>query len=670
MSFPFSISGNLGKRSTLPVAPVFTAPVNQEIITEDVAYTVTVTSVGDTSVTLKDGGSTIGAMTNAGGGVWTYTWTPTSPDYDVQLNAVGNNSGQGQTLTIVVAEANLVSQDISAWTPTNVTVTGSQPDPAGGSTAYKLTMANGTGASYSITRNASSAPANINSGQEVWFGYESGCNIKGIHFYSSSDGGAHSNTSIKIDDEQARLEDSSIAIVERKVVGSITWVRIWMQFQEAVSQGPQNFTFYFDTDISGTLQSTFTTSDFLYMWKPRTADGNLPFTAAQRYGVYYRSVASGVETWTVNSPYSNTAADLDASPIEFWVIKPTGWSSTGQYPVLYALPALSIGTENLRTIFASYPDEYGCVVVIPYFRSEGAFYWAGSTASGTHNDHLSTVAIRDMAIKAMGASSNKDEHLLIGYSKTGFAALNLLMLNPTKFGYAYAWDGKYDNNYATEAATYGWNNYFGSSGQFQLYDPKVIAPTYKANVSDTTRIYLSGYYTFGADQLSIKAVFDAESIPYNYQRTLESAHSWTSGWLAQAVEDLFLMADLIDPPVNTVLPVISGDPYTDEVLNVGNGTWTSIGTPSYTYQWKKDGVSIGGATTSAYTVVAGDVGSEITGTVTATNAGGATFATTAGLTILAGSNPDAGPTDGILLEDGTSFRLLEDGTSFRVQETQ
>jgi hypothetical protein len=81
-------------------------------------------------------------------------------------------------------------------------------------------------------------------------------------------------------------------------------------------------------------------------------------------------------------------------------------------------------------------------------------------------------------------------------------------------------------------------------------------------------------------------------------------------------------------PTNVVLPAISGTPQEGEVLTVWPGAWTG-GVNSFTYQWKKAGVDIAGATTSTYTPVSGDVGDAITCVVTAHNGAGTTPATSA-----------------------------------------
>lgn len=87
------------------------------------------------------------------------------------------------------------------------------------------------------------------------------------------------------------------------------------------------------------------------------------------------------------------------------------------------------------------------------------------------------------------------------------------------------------------------------------------------------------------------------------------------------------------PPVNTVLPVISGTPEIGEALSVSTGTWTTTGSVSYAYQWKRGGVNISGATAASYTLVAGDDGSDVSCDVTATDDGGNTTATTAAVNV-------------------------------------
>ena len=77
-------------------------------------------------------------------------------------------------------------------------------------------------------------------------------------------------------------------------------------------------------------------------------------------------------------------------------------------------------------------------------------------------------------------------------------------------------------------------------------------------------------------------------------------------------------------PVNTVAPAITGTAQEGQTLTCSTGTWS--GSPTYTYQWKRNGSNIGSATNSTYLLVLADVGQSILCTVTATNALGSSNA--------------------------------------------
>jgi hypothetical protein len=88
---------------------------------------------------------------------------------------------------------------------------------------------------------------------------------------------------------------------------------------------------------------------------------------------------------------------------------------------------------------------------------------------------------------------------------------------------------------------------------------------------------------------------------------------------------------LFGPPVipaNTSPPVITGTTQVGQTLAVSVGTWSGTAA-TYTFQWKRGGVNISGATSSLYLLVTADLAAMITVTVTATNAAGSASATSA-----------------------------------------
>jgi hypothetical protein len=98
--------------------------------------------------------------------------------------------------------------------------------------------------------------------------------------------------------------------------------------------------------------------------------------------------------------------------------------------------------------------------------------------------------------------------------------------------------------------------------------------------------------------------------------------------VATSIATVLITSD--EPPIapaNAGLPAISGTPVVGETLTASTGSWTGTVPITYTFQWKADDVEIGGATAATYLVTSGEIGAEITCTVTATNIIGAASAT-------------------------------------------
>jgi hypothetical protein len=89
-------------------------------------------------------------------------------------------------------------------------------------------------------------------------------------------------------------------------------------------------------------------------------------------------------------------------------------------------------------------------------------------------------------------------------------------------------------------------------------------------------------------------------------------------------------------PVTTGGDLVSGNPLVCSTLSVQEGSWTDGGATitGTTYQWKKDGSLIIGATSSTYVVQASDVDSTISFSITKTNSSGSTTANSNSVIIL------------------------------------
>lgn len=94
-----------------------------------------------------------------------------------------------------------------------------------------------------------------------------------------------------------------------------------------------------------------------------------------------------------------------------------------------------------------------------------------------------------------------------------------------------------------------------------------------------------------------------------------------------AVDGVWGTAYLVTPslPENITLPFITGTPAEGSTLTVSNGGWLDVN--SFTYQWKKGGVVISGATSKTYTATTADHSGVLTCVVTGHNDAGTASAT-------------------------------------------
>ena len=105
------------------------------------------------------------------------------------------------------------------------------------------------------------------------------------------------------------------------------------------------------------------------------------------------------------------------------------------------------------------------------------------------------------------------------------------------------------------------------------------------------------------------------------------------------------LAVVASAPVNTALPVVSGEAKDERTLSASAGVWSGSPTITYAYQWEScntagEGcLSISGATAASYTVTHEEVGDTIRVKVTAKNSAGEALASSAQTATVAASAP-------------------------------
>lgn len=114
-------------------------------------------------------------------------------------------------------------------------------------------------------------------------------------------------------------------------------------------------------------------------------------------------------------------------------------------------------------------------------------------------------------------------------------------------------------------------------------------------------------------------------------------------------------------PANIMAPVVSGTASVGNVLTITNGTWTGTPAPSFSYQWRRDGAAISGATAATYkTVDPIDVGASIDCLVTASNSAGSASADSNNISLNSGSGV---PPPSTTLKSSVTYRGVTFGFS-------
>jgi hypothetical protein len=169
------------------------------------------------------------------------------------------------------------------------------------------------------------------------------------------------------------------------------------------------------------------------------------------------------------------------------------------------------------------------------------------------------------------------------------------------------------------------------------------------DVSDTTipSVVLAPYE--GKSYSSLSATFTDDTFPAyapggTPAPTFDQTHTvgpgtvsvtggtWSNeqGGFYSGTNTSFAVDDLA--PVDAQPPTITGTATVGSTLTAYNPTWYG-GTPTYAFQWTRNGNPITGATSDTYVPTTNDVGKKVAVTVTATNSVGSTSATSPAVTV-------------------------------------
>ena len=222
------------------------------------------------------------------------------------------------------------------------------------------------------------------------------------------------------------------------------------------------------------------------------------------------------------------------------VVKPTSPAAV-PHCFLWALPVVAeqsadtTGNPVAALVAAGAHNQLNATIIVPSF---GQLSYCADHATDRTIQYEAFVA-KQLIPWAMAnlATTGTEKHLLIGFSKSGFASMGLLLKYPQLFAKAACWDWPADMpNYNTYdgAVNYGTDANFQAN--YRLTSAYMDA--HKAPVQGSNRIWIGGYSAFQTDVADFDALLTAKAIPHTTETPTSRTHAWNSGWVPDALAAL------------------------------------------------------------------------------------------------------------------------------------
>ena len=251
---------------------------------------------------------------------------------------------------------------------------------------------------------------------------------------------------------------------------------------------------------------------------------------------YLRTDANGVK-W-----YQTISAGNAPGPQALRVLAPTHPAPGVPHNFLYVLPVQAMlgnkykdGLAALSKVDAQ--NRYNLTIIAPSFAID-PWYADNPTNPDVQYEDFMTKELVPWVEQHLSVTGH-EQNWLLGFSKSGLGAEDLILKHPGIFAVAAAWDfpagmSSYDQYGPDPAASYGTQANFQAN--YRLTPAFVHA--HRWQFQTRTRIWIGGNREFPADMSNYASLLTKEEILYTRQAPQSMSHSWTSGWVPIALAAL------------------------------------------------------------------------------------------------------------------------------------
>jgi S-formylglutathione hydrolase FrmB len=231
------------------------------------------------------------------------------------------------------------------------------------------------------------------------------------------------------------------------------------------------------------------------------------------------------------------------------VLAPSNPAPGVPHNFLYVLPVepelgsvYGDGLETLRGMDAQ--DRYNVTIIEPSFAVDPWYADNPNDANLRYesfltNDLVPWVAqnlVPSAGTQPLGALPGHEQNWLIGFSKSGIGAADMLFKHPDLFAVAGSWDfpadmASYDQFGSSSANEYGTDANFQAN--YRLTPSFLDA--HKTPFVSNNRIWIGGYNVFQSDMADYDALLSSEGIAHTTETPQPMPHRWDSGWVPIAL---------------------------------------------------------------------------------------------------------------------------------------
>ncbi len=260
---------------------------------------------------------------------------------------------------------------------------------------------------------------------------------------------------------------------------------------------------------------------------------------------YMSTDANGIQSYQVIS------SDNGYGPQIVRVLRPTNPAPGVPHNFLYVLPVEpGLGTtygDGMETLLGlNAQNQYNLTIIEPTF---GIDPWYADNPNDP-NVQYETFMAQDLVpwVKQNLATTGTEQNWLIGFSKSGYAAQDLILKHPSVFTLAASWDfpadmSSYAGFGADSEASYGTDANFQANYRLS----QAFVDAHKAPFLSSNRIWIGGYSEYQADVSDYDALLTSEGIAHTTETPQSMDHTWGSGWIPIALAALYQDSTNLSP---------------------------------------------------------------------------------------------------------------------------